>query len=93
MGLSHSTPMRDCLMAAVNNKSALVSFKDDPFFTTHVPIYNLNLPVVPIAITHPSTTEQVAEIVACAAKFDHKVQAYSGGHSYGNYGPRSCASH
>lgn len=83
--------MRDCLMAAVSNNSALLSFKGDPFFTTQVPVYNLNLPVVPIAITYPDTKEQVAEVVACATKFGHKVQAYSGGHSYGNYGPNSCA--
>ncbi|KAJ6106871.1 hypothetical protein N7512_010388 [Penicillium capsulatum] len=91
MGHSHSSPVRDCLMAAMGNNSALLSFKDDPFFTAHIPVYNLNLPVVPVAITYPDTAKQVAEIVACAAKFGHKVQAFSGGHSYGNYGGRAIA--
>lgn len=86
MGIGHSSLARDCLLAAVGNNSALLSFKDDPFFHAHIPLYNLNLPVVPAAITYPESSQQVADIVRCGAKYDYKVQAYSGGHSYGNYG-------
>lgn len=39
--------------------------------------------VEPIAVTRPDTTEEVAAFVKCAADNDVKVQAKSGGHSYG----------
>jgi hypothetical protein len=33
-----------------------------------------------------SSSQQVADIVKCAAENGYPVQARSGGHSYGNYG-------
>jgi FAD/FMN-containing dehydrogenase len=48
--------------------------------------YNLNFPVTPAAIAFPKTSDQIAAIVKCAAENGYKVQARSGGHSYGNYG-------
>jgi FAD binding domain len=48
--------------------------------------YNLDIPIVPAAVTYPKTAEQVADIVRYAAGAGLKVQARSGGHSYGNYG-------
>jgi FAD/FMN-containing dehydrogenases len=42
--------------------------------------------VIPVAITYPRTTEQVAGIVSCAVENGYKVQPRSGGHSYANYG-------
>ena len=86
MGGAHSSIVRDCLVSAVKNDSNLVVFHEDFAFGSRVPLYNLNLPVVPTAITYPQTTEQIADIVQCAAENGLKVQAYSGGHSYGNYG-------
>ncbi|KAJ5731308.1 uncharacterized protein N7483_005816 [Penicillium malachiteum] len=86
MGIVHSSIVHDCLLAAVGNHSNLVTFQGDFLFDSNIPRYNLDFPVVPVAITYPETTEQVAEIVKCAADNDIKVQAYSGGHSYANYG-------
>ncbi|KAJ7483147.1 hypothetical protein FB451DRAFT_1393288 [Mycena latifolia] len=41
---------------------------------------------IPVAVTRPTTSEDVAKIVQCAVASAVKVQARSGGHSYGNYG-------
>jgi FAD/FMN-containing dehydrogenase len=87
MGNAHSIPGHDCLLAAVGQNSSLVAFQGDPFFTLRTPpVYNLDRPVTPIAVTFPENSEQVASIVQCAATNGYKVQARSGGHSYGNYG-------
>ncbi|KAJ6605849.1 hypothetical protein B0H10DRAFT_1957082 [Mycena sp. CBHHK59/15] len=48
--------------------------------------YNTNIPVIPAAVTRPTTSAEVAQIVQCAVASAVKVQARSGGHSYGNYG-------
>ncbi|OOQ84864.1 putative glucooligosaccharide oxidase [Penicillium brasilianum] len=87
MGIAHSIPGQDCLLAAVGHNSRLVAFQDDAFFHLRTPpVYNLDRPVTPIAVTFPENSEQVASIVRCAASNGYKVQARSGGHSYGNYG-------
>lgn len=46
---------------------------------------NLNIPVTPAAVTFPTSSQQVAAVVRCAADNGYPVQAKSGGHSYGNY--------
>lgn len=86
MGNAPSTAIHTCLLAAVGNNTDLVAFRDDAFFRSHVPLYNLDLPVLPAAIVFPKSSVQVAEVVHCATTNGYKVQAYSGGHSYGNYG-------
>ncbi|KAJ5949140.1 hypothetical protein N7454_000724 [Penicillium verhagenii] len=86
MGITHSSVVHDCLLSAVGNNANLLAFQGDFLFTSNIPRYNLEFPVIPTAITYPQTTEQVAAIVKCAATHDIKVQAYSGGHSYANYG-------
>jgi FAD/FMN-containing dehydrogenase len=53
---------------------------------TDVKPYNLGIPVDPAAVTYPTVPEQVQAIVKCASTWNMKVQARSGGHSYGNYG-------
>ncbi|KAK2757092.1 hypothetical protein FQN54_005061 [Arachnomyces sp. PD_36] len=87
MGNTTSTVGRECLLSAVGGNGAFVSFQDEPLYDiTAVHEFNLNFPVEPAAVTYPETTEQVSAIVKCAAQFDFKVQARSGGHSFGNYG-------
>ncbi|KAJ5225248.1 hypothetical protein N7468_006473 [Penicillium chermesinum] len=86
MGAAQSTAAHSCLLAAVGNSSSSVAFNGDLLFSSHVSRYNLNIPVAPIAVTYPESAQQVAKIVKCAADYNLKVQAYSGGHSYGNYG-------
>lgn len=81
-----ATPdLKSCLTTAVGG-DANVAFPSDLLYQiTDVKPYNLDIPVTPAAVTYPDSAEQVAGIVACAAQYDHKVQARSGGHSYGNY--------
>ncbi|KAL1618757.1 hypothetical protein SLS56_010448 [Neofusicoccum ribis] len=82
-----STPdLQSCLTTAVGGNDANVALPSDLLYQiTDVKPYNLDIHVTPAAITYPNSTDQVAGIVACAAQYDHKVQARSGGHSYGNY--------
>lgn len=87
MGNSQSSPVQSCLLSAVGNNQSLVAFQNQPFYQiSSVKPYNLNIPVSPVAVTFPETSQQVAEIVKCAVDHGYKVQAKSGGHSYGNYG-------
>jgi FAD/FMN-containing dehydrogenase len=87
MGNNSSTPLQQCLTAAVANDTSLLAFPSDPFYQLDaVKIYNLNDPVNPAAVTWPQTNEHVSEIVKCAAANNVKVQAKGGGHSYANYG-------
>ncbi|EPS30633.1 hypothetical protein PDE_05585 [Penicillium oxalicum 114-2] len=87
MGNAHSLPGQDCLLDAVGHKTSLVTFRNDAFYHFKAPsLYNLNFPVKPIAVTFPENSEQIARIVQCASRHSLKVQARSGGHSYGNYG-------
>ncbi|TQB72086.1 hypothetical protein MPDQ_007158 [Monascus purpureus] len=76
-----------CVLAAVGGNSSLTAFPGDPFYhISAVRPYNLNFPVTPAAIASPVTRDQVAAVIKCAVDGGHKVQARSGGHSYGNYG-------
>lgn len=82
--MSNNTIIRACLLAALGNNLARVKFPEAG--TIDANPYNLDLPIVPAAITVPQSTAQVANVVKCAANNDYKVQSRSGGHSYGNHG-------
>ncbi|KAM0498525.1 hypothetical protein ACHAP8_006147 [Fusarium lateritium] len=86
MGNGNSTPFQDCLNSICTNGSACVRYPSDPRFIWWSKPFNVEFPVVPAAIIQPDTVIQVAETVKCANKYGYKVQAKSGGHSYGNYG-------
>jgi hypothetical protein len=87
MGAQASTPLSQCLTAAVPN----VAFSNKiGYQLTDVKPYNLNIKVAPIAVAYPNTTQHVQAIVKCASQYGANVQAKSGGHSYGNYGMISC---
>jgi FAD/FMN-containing dehydrogenase len=79
--------MAQCLTSAVgaNNVAFPTSLS---YQVLDVHPYNLNVAVAPVAVTYPTTADQVASIVACAGS-DYKVQARGGGHSYANYGKDS----
>jgi FAD/FMN-containing dehydrogenase len=84
MGQSTSSPLQDCLTKAVGGSN--VAFQSNVFYqTTDVKRYNLDINVNPLAITYPSTNQQVASVISCASANKAKVQARSGGHSYGNF--------
>lgn len=83
MGQKPSSPLATCLDNVCNGRSSCVGYPNDPLFQLNwVKPYNLDIPVEPIAVTKPSTTEDVAGFVKCAAANNVKVQAKSGGHSY-----------
>ena len=92
MGIAYSTSiivdqLPRCLTLAVSGNHDLVAFPRDPFYQlADVQRWNLAIDVVPAAVTFPETASQVAAIIECASTYHHKVQAKSGGHSYGNYG-------
>lgn len=87
MGNTSSVAGRECFMAAVGGNPNMATFRGDFSYEFRaLSSYNLAIPVHPDVITYPTTTTQVAEIVRCAVERDYRVQAYSGGHSYGNYG-------
>ncbi|RAH44644.1 FAD-binding oxidoreductase [Aspergillus brunneoviolaceus CBS 621.78] len=89
LGLSAAatTSLKSCILSAVDNDSTLAAFKGDLLYQTlAVKVYNLNYPVTPAAVTFPTSSTQVSEIVQCANQLGYKVQAKSGGHSYANYG-------
>jgi len=75
-----------CLLAALGGNSSLVAFPSQANYSSVVHPYNLDIPVIPAAVTFPHTATQVAALVKCAVKSGYKVQAKSGGHSASNYG-------
>ena len=83
MGNGHSSPIQNCLNAICADRTACVTYPGDPLFAWWSKPFNLEFPVVPIAIIRPQTANEVAEAVKCATKNGLKVQAKSGGHSYG----------
>jgi FAD/FMN-containing dehydrogenase len=85
MGNQQSSALSNCLTSVVGQGN--VAFPSKPFFQlSDVKPYNLDIPVSPLAVTYPTSNEQVAGVVKCAADNNAKVQAKSGGHSYGNFG-------
>jgi FAD/FMN-containing dehydrogenase len=85
MGNQQSSTVHDCLTSVVGPGN--LALPNKPFFQiTDVKPYNLDIQVSPIAVTYPSSNEEVAGIVKCAVENNAKVQARSGGHSYGNFG-------
>jgi FAD/FMN-containing dehydrogenase len=83
MGNRNSTAIRGCLDAICSNSSACVTYPDEPLFAWWAKPFNLEFPVIPAAIIRPENTIEVAETVRCAREHGFKVQAKSGGHSYG----------
>lgn len=75
-----------CLLAALGSNQSAVVTPSSSNYNSSLTIYNLNIPILPAAVTYPSNTKEVSGIVKCAAEGNYKVQAKGGGHSYGNYG-------
>ncbi|KAJ7483161.1 hypothetical protein FB451DRAFT_1169792 [Mycena latifolia] len=80
------SPLQVCLNNVFASNKGGVSYPQDFLYQfMDVNPYNTNIPVNPAAVTRPTTSEDVAKIVQCAVASAVKVQARSGGHSYGNY--------
>ncbi|KAL5352732.1 hypothetical protein ACLOAV_002680 [Pseudogymnoascus australis] len=85
MGASQSA-LEKAIKEALGGDESLYAFPAKPFYQAQfVKPYNLSIPLTPAAVTFPKTTAQVAAIIKCAVDANLKVQARSGGHSYGNY--------
>lgn len=85
MGNQQSSTLHNCLVSVVD--PGMVAFPSKPFFQLlDVRPYNLDIHVSPLAVAYPESNEQVVGIVKCAMENDAKIQARSGGHSYGNFG-------
>lgn len=87
MGTPDNATIRQGLNAALGAAHKIAKYPTQLLYQFEdVKAYNLDIPIVPAAVTFPETAEQVSVIVKYAASVNVKVQARSGGHSYGNYG-------
>jgi FAD/FMN-containing dehydrogenase len=87
MSKSISDRIRQGLLDALGGDEHLIAFPSKLLYQFEdAKPYNLDIPIVPAAVTYPKTPEQIAEIVKYASTTNLKIQARSGGHSYGNYG-------
>ena len=73
------------LQACLASKSVPLSLNSSSDWASLIDPYNLRLKYIPTAVTLPTTPQQVSDIVVCAAAAGVKVQARSGGHSYGSF--------
>ncbi|KAJ6474697.1 hypothetical protein C8R47DRAFT_708277 [Mycena vitilis] len=81
------SPLQLCLNNVFASSSGSVAYPQSVFYQlADVKVYNQHIPIIPAAVTRPTTSEEVSKIVQCAVASAVKVQARSGGHSYGNYG-------
>ncbi|KAL2693471.1 hypothetical protein Neosp_000031 [[Neocosmospora] mangrovei] len=79
--------LKSCLLESVNGQTERARFSGDTGFQSdHVRPYNLNFPYDPFAIVYPIDASEVSSVVVCASKYNHKIQARSGGHDYTNKG-------
>lgn len=80
---SSTSPLANCLNTVCNGRSDCVAYPDNLLYQINwVTVYNLDIPITPIAVTRPDTADDVSGFVKCAASNNVKVQAKSGGHSY-----------
>jgi hypothetical protein len=84
MGNSHSA-LQQCIETVGRGRMGFAGFPSSPlaFQLVWVQPYNLDIDVTPAAVVRPRTAEDVSGVIRCAATNNFKVQAKSGGHSYG----------
>ncbi|KAK4152091.1 hypothetical protein C8A00DRAFT_44783 [Chaetomidium leptoderma] len=87
MGNSPSA-LQQCIEAVGNGRTGFAGFPGSPLIyqLAWVQPYNLDITLTPAAVVRPETAEDISGVIKCAAANNVKVQAKSGGHSYGNYG-------
>lgn len=86
-GNSKIEPLRTCLDNVCENRPHCVGYAGDRTFELNwCRRFNINDPeAYPWAVIKPRTTDEVSQIVQCAAKYNATVQAKGGGHSYANF--------
>ena len=83
MGQSPSA-LQTCISSVANGRSGFAAYPSTPLYQlSWVKPYNLDIASVPEAVVRPKNTNDVAEVIKCATKNGYKVQARSGGHSFG----------
>ncbi|KAL7791547.1 hypothetical protein V8C37DRAFT_416710 [Trichoderma ceciliae] len=87
MGSSNSTlsPIETCIVAVCNGRSECYHMPQSNLDQSWNKLYNLALSQYPQIVIRPNTAAEVSQAVKCANENDYKVQARSGGHSYGNF--------
>lgn len=86
MGQGHSA-LQTCINGIANGRSGFAAYPSQPLYQlAWVKPYNLDIKVHPEAVVRPKDSNDVAEVIKCATQNGYKVQAKSGGHSFGNYG-------
>jgi FAD/FMN-containing dehydrogenase len=70
------------LIECLKSHSLPILIQSSPNYTAAIQPFNLRVPWKPTALVTPSTTDQIAQAIQCANKYDVKVAARSGGHSY-----------
>jgi hypothetical protein len=83
--LSGPTAFGNCLTSNLPSQLVALPSKID-YLLSDVKIYNLAVPVKPVAVIYPTTSSHVVAAIKCASQYQVKVQAKSGGHSYANFG-------
>ncbi|CCC10462.1 hypothetical protein SMAC4_08015 [Sordaria macrospora] len=79
--------LQTCINGIADGRGGFAAYPNQPLYQlSWVKPYNLDIKVVPEAVVRPKDTNDVAEVIKCATKNGYKVQAKSGGHSFGNYG-------
>jgi FAD/FMN-containing dehydrogenase len=80
--LSRYESLADCLAS----HSVPTLIPASPNYTTAILPYNLRTPWTPLLLAIPSSAPQVSAAVSCSSKYNLKIAARSGGHSYAAYG-------
>ncbi|PTB66167.1 Glucooligosaccharide oxidase [Trichoderma citrinoviride] len=84
MGNSNSTlPIESCIQSVCNGRLECYHVPTSNLDTAWTKLYNLDLPRYPDIIVRPNNATEVSGAVKCAHDNGYKVQARSGGHSYG----------
>lgn len=80
-----TSSIESCLSNVCAGRSDCVQFpsQKDAGEATWMAPFNLGRTVTPAAIVRPKDAQEVANVVACAAKHGVKVQATAGSHSWG----------
>lgn len=74
------------LISCLKSKGYHPETMSDPDYSTDSAAFNQRLTFKPIALVYPQSSQNVSEMVHCAAANGVKVTARSGGHSYAAYG-------
>lgn len=83
--IDNSVKTRQSLQTCLASRGVPTNFNSSSDWTALTKPYNLRLEYLPAAVTLPETPQQVSDSVTCAATAGVKVQARSGGHSYGSF--------